>query len=163
MKFKFNLDKYSLLNLEIYISSRKEHFILIMFREDIVDLLLYKMLLNKFKLYSQTLYLYLINMLVTTFFSNLINYYLINKQKRIQDSRFPLNFISICFIFLNIFYHRQDYKLSKRYQIEYMNFPAIQAQANLYYQNMQIDLSNKYGNIYGFVLFSVGDCSILPL
>jgi hypothetical protein len=83
MKFKFNLDKYSLLNLEIYISSRKEHFILIMFREDIVDLLLYKMLLNKFKLYSQTLYLYLINMLVTTFFSNLINYYLINKQKRI--------------------------------------------------------------------------------
>ena len=30
------------------------------------------------------------------------------------------------------------------------------------YENMQIDLSNKYGNIYRFILFAAGVCFIYP-
>lgn len=40
---------------------------------------------------SKLVFLYLINMLVTTFFSNMANYYLI-KEKTSTFDKFPLNF-----------------------------------------------------------------------
>jgi hypothetical protein len=49
-----------------------------------------------------------------------------------------------------------------RYEIENKKYPATQAEANLYYENMQIDLSNKYSNVYRFILFSAGVCFIFP-
>lgn len=118
--------------------------------------------------------LYMINMLITTFFSNLVNYYLINQKSRTFD-RFPLNFEEYLFdiffllvtnpfvsFFLIFFDHRQGYKYYKRYQIENNEVAVTQAEANLDYENMQIDLSNKYSNIYRFVLFSSGVCFIFP-
>lgn len=46
--------------------------------------------------------------------------------------------------------------------IERRNQSVTQAEANLYYENMDIDLSNKYSNIYRFILFSAGTCFIYP-
>lgn len=78
---------------------------------------------------SKLVVLFLINMLVTTFFSNLVNYYLINEKSQTFD-RFPLNFEEYLFdiffllitnpfisIFLICFDHRQLYKLFKRFRI----------------------------------------------
>lgn len=122
---------------------------------------------------SKLVVLFLINMLVTTFFSNLVTFYLINEKSRTFD-KFPLNFEDYLFdvffllitnpfisIFLIFFDHRQGYKLYKRFRIE-RGLPVTQAEANFDYENMQIDLSNKYGNIYRFVLFSAGICLIYP-
>lgn len=49
-----------------------------------------------------------------------------------------------------------------RYRIEHRNYPVSQAEANLYYENMQIDLANKYTNIYRFMLFSAGVTLLFP-
>ena len=123
---------------------------------------------------SKLVVLFLINMLVTTFFSNLVNYYLINEKARTFD-RFPLNFEEYLFdvffllitnpfisFFLIFVDHRQIYKYYKRLQIEKFDEPVTQAEANSYYENMQVDLSNKYGNIFRFVLFAAGICYIYP-
>ena len=118
--------------------------------------------------------LFLINMLVTTFFSNLVNYYLINEKTQTFD-RFPLNFEEYLFdiffllvtnpfmsFFLITFDHRQIYKYFKRLRVEKFGEPMTQAEANSYYENMQVDLSNKYGNVFRFVLFAAGTCFIYP-
>lgn len=122
---------------------------------------------------SKLVILFLINMLITTFFSNLVTFYLINEKSRTFD-KFPLNFEDYLFdvffllitnpfisVFLIFFDHRQGYKLYKRFRIE-RGMAVTQAEANLDYENMQIDMSNKYGNIYRFVLFSAGICLIYP-
>lgn len=122
---------------------------------------------------SKLVVLFLINMLITTFFSNLVTFYLINEKSRTFD-KFPLNFEDYLFdvffllitnpfvsVFLIFFDHRQGYKFYKRFRIE-RGLPVTQAEANSDYENMQMDLSNKYGNIYRFVLFSAGICFIYP-
>lgn len=43
-----------------------------------------------------------------------------------------------------------------------MNIAVTQAEANQHYENMQIDLSNKYSNVYRFILFTAGVCFIFP-
>ena len=68
-------------------------------------------------------------------------------------------FISFFLIFVD---HRQIYKYYKRFEIEKFDEPVTQAEANSYYENMQVDLSNKYGNIFRFVLFAAGICYIYP-
>ena len=82
---------------------------------------------------SKLVILFLINMLLTTFFSNLVNYYLINEKSQTFD-RFPLNFEEYLFdvffllitnpftsFFLITFDHRQIFKLYKRFSIERLN------------------------------------------
>ena len=78
---------------------------------------------------SKLVILFLINMLITTFFSNLVTFYLINEKSRTFD-KFPLNFEDYLFdvffllitnpfisVFLIFFDHRQGYKLYKRFRI----------------------------------------------
>lgn len=123
---------------------------------------------------SKLVFLFLINMLITTFFSNVVSFYLI-KQDSATFQIFPLNFEGFLFdvfflivtnpfvtFFLMIFDHRQGYKLYKRYRIE-RGLAVTQAEANLDYENMPIDISNKYGNIYRFVMFSAGIACVYPL
>ncbi len=88
--------------------------------------------------------LFMFNMLITTFFSNVASFYFIHADSSTFDI-FPLNFESYLFdvffllitnpfvsYFLIVFDHRQGYKYYKRRQLE-NGKTLIQAEANLYY------------------------------
>jgi hypothetical protein len=128
-----------------------------------------------YKKVAKMVVIFQINMLFTTFMANYASFYLIRQDKP-TFAVFPLNFESFLFdvfflivtnplitLCMTYFDHRHIRMLIKKYRIEKGWLAVSQAEANVSFENLNLDICHKYGTIYRFVLFSAGIAIIYPL
>lgn len=63
---------------------------------------------------------------------------------------------------MTYFDHRHVRSMIKKYRIEKGWLAVSQAEANMSFENMSLDLCYKYGTMYRFLLFSGGIAIIYP-